>query len=111
MLESSAMERELIYGKLNMRQQCPGSQEDHPCPGGIRHSIASQAREGIVLLCSALGQPHIEYFVHFGTSQYKKDIKLLESVRRRAISVVEGFERKPFLGVAKVIWAVQPGGD
>ncbi|KAJ7406072.1 hypothetical protein WISP_136184 [Willisornis vidua] len=56
MLESSAMERDLgvLVDKLNMSQQCPGSQEGQPCPGGIKHSITSQAREGIVPLCSAL---------------------------------------------------------
>ncbi|TRZ20563.1 hypothetical protein HGM15179_006530 [Zosterops borbonicus] len=54
MLESRLMENNLgilVSGKLNMSQQCPGSQEGQPCPGGIRHSMASQAREGIVLLC------------------------------------------------------------
>ncbi|KAJ7413508.1 rna-directed dna polymerase from mobile element jockey-like [Willisornis vidua] len=54
-LESSTTERHLeilVHGKLNMSQQCPGSQEGKPCPGGIRHNIASQSREG--LSCSAL---------------------------------------------------------
>lgn len=25
----------LVHGKLNMRQQCPGSQEGHLCPGAL----------------------------------------------------------------------------
>ncbi|KAJ7422118.1 rna-directed dna polymerase from mobile element jockey-like [Willisornis vidua] len=93
MLESSAMERDLgvlFDGKLNVSQQCPGSQEGQPCPGGIRHSITSWAREGIVLLCSTLGWPHLDYCVQFWASQYKKNIKPLESVQRRAMKMVKG---------------------
>ncbi|TRZ12188.1 hypothetical protein HGM15179_014916 [Zosterops borbonicus] len=58
MLESSAMERDLgvlVSGKLNTSQQCPGSQEGQECPGGIRPSMASRAREGIVPLSLSWG--------------------------------------------------------
>ncbi|KAJ7404310.1 hypothetical protein WISP_146133 [Willisornis vidua] len=34
MLAGNAMERDLVDGKLNISQQCPGSQEGQPCPGG-----------------------------------------------------------------------------
>lgn len=47
--ESRAVERRLgalVHGKLNMCQQCPGSQEGQPSLGDIRESMASQAREG-----------------------------------------------------------------
>ncbi|KAJ7418873.1 hypothetical protein WISP_57000 [Willisornis vidua] len=97
MLESSAMERGLgvlVHGKLNMSQQCPGSQEDLPCLGGIRQSIASWSREGIIPLCSALRQPHLGYGVQFWAPQCKKDSKLLESVQRRATRMVKGLEGK-----------------
>ena len=98
MLESSAMERDLgvlVSGKVTMSQQCPGSQEGQVCPGGIRHSISSRAREGIVPLCSALGWPHLECWGQFWVPQCKKDIKLLGSVQRRTTKMVKGLEGKP----------------
>ncbi|KAJ7421329.1 hypothetical protein BTVI_18692 [Pitangus sulphuratus] len=99
MLESSAMERGLgvlVDGKLNMSQQCPGSQEANYVLGGIRQSITNWLREAIVPLCSTLGWPHLEYFVQFWALQYKKDIQLLESVQRRAMEMVKGLEGKPY---------------
>ncbi|KAJ7426053.1 hypothetical protein WISP_19479 [Willisornis vidua] len=48
MLESSAMERDLgvlVNGKVDMSEQCPGSQEGQLCPGSIRQSIISLSRE------------------------------------------------------------------
>ncbi|KAJ7407663.1 hypothetical protein WISP_125359 [Willisornis vidua] len=86
----------LVNGKLNMSQQCPGSWEGQPCPGGIKHRVSSQAREEIVPLCSALDQPHLEYCVQFWVPQYQKDVKLLESIQRRAINMVKGLEGKPY---------------
>ncbi|OWK62814.1 Beta-1,3-galactosyl-O-glycosyl-glycoprotein beta-1,6-N-acetylglucosaminyltransferase 4 [Lonchura striata] len=69
----------LVNGKWNM----VSSQEGQPCPGDIRHSMARWTREGIVLLCSELGQPHLQCWV----PQCKRDIKLLG--RRRGHRVVK----------------------
>ncbi|KAJ7411880.1 RNA-directed DNA polymerase from mobile element jockey-like protein [Willisornis vidua] len=97
-LESSATERDLgvlVNVKLNMNQQCPGSQEGNHVLGGIRQSITSRSKEGIVLLsASALEQLHLEYYVQFWVPQYRKVIKLLKRVQRRATKMVEGLEWK-----------------
>ena len=41
------------------------------------------SRKGIVLLCSVLGWPHLEFWGSFGHQDVKKDIEVLESVHRR----------------------------
>ncbi|KAJ7414890.1 hypothetical protein BTVI_39981 [Pitangus sulphuratus] len=87
-LESSPIKRDLVVlinGKLNTNPQCfSAAKRANHVLGGIRERITSLSREGIVLRWSALRQPHLEYCVQFWASQYK-DIKLLESVQRRAI--------------------------
>jgi len=84
-LESSHVERHLgvwFDGKFNMNQRCALVAKRANCVlRYIKHSIASGSREVIVLLYTALMQPHLESCVQFWMSQYKKDDKLLECVR------------------------------
>lgn len=56
----------------------------------------------MVLLCSALLQPHLESWGHVWALQFKEDVKVLESIQRRAVNIVKGLERKPCKGVIEV---------
>ena len=99
-LDSSPVERDLgflVNGKLTISQQCNLAAKRAICVlGCINHSIAIQFREMIVPLCSALMQLHLEHCVQFWAPQYKKDIKLSESVQRKAAKMVKGLEGKMY---------------
>jgi len=92
-LESSPAEGDLVENMLNMSQQCALAAKRANCIlGSIKHSITSQSREMMIPLYLVLVQPCLEYCVQFLAPQFKKDVKVLHSVQRRATKLVKGLE-------------------
>jgi len=55
----------------------------------MKRSVASRSREVILHLYSALLRPHLEYCVQMQSSQYRRDVGLLENDQRTTKMIQE----------------------
>ena len=74
----------LVGSKLPMSQQCVLVAKKVPGTlWGMRRSMASRAREGILPLCSASMRPCLECCVRCWAAQFGRDGELLERGQQR----------------------------
>ena len=83
----------LVDGKLDICQQCAlATQKTNCILGCIQRCVASRARDMILLLYPLLARPHLKCCLQLRSSQYRRDMDLLEHVQRRATKMNHGMK-------------------
>jgi len=79
--------------RLNIKQQHAFvAKKTSGTLSSISQSISNTLREVILLLCSALVRPRLEYGVQFLAPQYKSDMDSLGTVQQRVMKIVKRLE-------------------
>ena len=82
--------------RFNVSKQCAFAAQKANCIAGCtKRRVTSRLRLQVLLLCSALVRPNVEYCVQVRGPQHWEDMELLERVQRRATKMVRGLEQLP----------------
>jgi len=93
-LECVSEEKDLgviISGDLKWEKECSEAvKKANRMLGMIKRIFIDRSKEIIISLYKSLVKPHLEYCCQIWSPYYKKDIKLIEGVQRRATKLVTG---------------------
>ena len=84
----------IIYVDLKWDKQCSeAAKKANRMLGMIKRNLVDRSKETIISLYKSLVRPHLEYCCQIWSPYYKKDIKLIEGVQRRATKLVTGISK------------------
>ena len=81
----------LVDNRIAMRHACV-ARKAHGILGCIKKRVTIRLREVILPIYSALMGPHLNYYVQFWVTQFRKDGELLERIR----GLIFGLEHLPY---------------